>query len=95
MANRVIEANYNAMISALYAFASNVYILLSDMQTTTYMCTQALSEEDNAVGEIYPKIKDCTLKYAEATDKAKKVAESMQLELDEMKKEAEIWSSDD
>lgn len=95
MAQRVDEAKYEAMISALHAFASNVYTAASEMQSLASVCTQALGEEDKAVGEIYTKIKDCQLKYAEATNEAKSIAAAMQEELDEQKKEDQVWSSDE
>ena len=95
MAQRVDEAKYEAMISALYKFASNVYTSASEMQSLASVCAQALSEEDKAVGEIYKKIKDCQLKYAEASNQAKAIAASMQEELDEQRKEDQVWSSDD
>ena len=95
MAQRVDEAKYEAMISALDAFASNVYTAASEMQSLTSVCAQALSEEDKAVGEIYTKIKDCQLKYAEATNQAKSIAAAMQEELDEQRKEDQVWSSDE
>ena len=95
MAQRVDEDKYEAMISALYAFASNVYTAASEMQSLASVCAQALSEEDKAVGEIYTKIKDCQLKYAEATNQAKSIAAAMQEELDEQRKEDQVWSSDE
>ena len=95
MAQRVDEAKYEAMISALYAFASNVYNAASEMQSLASVCAQELSEEDKAVGEIYTRIRDCQLKYAEATAKAKSIAAAMQEELDEQRKEDQIWDSDD
>lgn len=95
MAQRVDEAKYEAMISALYTFASNVYTAASEMQSLASVCAQALSEEDKAVGEIYTKIKDCQLKYAEATNQAKAIAAAMQDELDEQRKEDQVWSSDE
>lgn len=95
MAQRVSEEKYDAMISALYTFASNVYIAASELQTLASVCTQALGEGDKAVDEIYKKIKDCQLKYAEATTQAKSIAAAMQEELDEQRKEDEIWNSDE
>jgi DNA repair ATPase RecN len=95
MAQRVDEAKYEAMIAALQTFASNVSTAASEMQSLASVCVQALSEEDQAVGEIYNKIRDCQLKYAEATNQAKSIAAAMQEELAEMKAEEQIWSSDD
>lgn len=95
MAQRVDEAKYEAMISALYTFASKVYIAASEMQTLASVCAQALSDEDKAVGEIYARIRDCQLKYAEATTEARNIAAAMQEELDEQRKEDQIWDSDD
>ena len=65
------------------------------MQTLASVCTQALGEEDKAVPEIYAKIRDCQLKYAEATNQAKAIAAAMQEELDEQRKEDQVWSNDD
>lgn len=92
---RIDEAKYEAMISALYRFASQVYVSASEMQTLASVCTQALGEEDKAVPEIYAKIKDCQLKYAEATNQAKAIAAAMQEELDEQRKEDQVWSSEE
>ena len=95
MAQRVDEAKYEAMISALNTFASNVYTASSEMQSLASVCTQALGEEDKAVGEIYSKIKDCQLKYADACTQARNIAAAMQEELDEQRKEDQVWSSDE
>ena len=92
---RIDEAKYEAMISALYRFASQVYVSASEMQTLASVCTQALGEEDKAAPEIYAKIRDCQLKYAEATNQAKAIAAAMQEELDEQRKEDQVWSNDD
>lgn len=95
MAQRVDEAKYEAMISALNAFASNVYTASSEMQTLASVCTQVLGEEDKAVGEIYSKIRNCQLKYADACNQAKSIAAAMQAELEQQRKEDQIWSEDD
>lgn len=95
MAQRVDEAKYEAMITALYTFATNVYNTASEMQSLATVCTQVLSAEDKAVGEIQTKINDCQVKYADATEKAKKIAAAMQEELDEQRKEDQVWSGDD
>lgn len=95
MAQRVDEAKYEAMISALNTFASSVKSASSEMQTHAYGCAQVLSEEDKAVNEIYAKIKDCQLKYAAACTQAQKIAQAMQEELDEQRKEDRVWSSDE
>lgn len=94
MAQRVDEQKYEAMIAALYRFASNVYTAASEMQTLASVCAQALGSEDAAVGEIYLKIKDSQEKYADATGQAKAIAGAMQQELDDIRKEREVWSSD-
>lgn len=95
MAQRVDEAKYTAMISALYTFASNVHSVASEMQTLASVCAQALNEEDKAVGEIYAKIQACQQKYAEATRQAKSIAAAMQEELEEQKKEDDVWNCDE
>lgn len=94
MAERVIESNYGEMISALYTFASNVYTKASEMQTVASVAASALGDEDSGVAETYKKLRECQLKYCEAVDMAKHIAATMQEELDEIKKEREIWESD-
>lgn len=95
MAERINEANYSAMITALYSFANNVYTSASEMQSLASVCVQAIGDEDNAAGEIYKRIKECLLKYAEATEMAKGIAEKMQEELEAAKEDRNNWSSDD
>lgn len=95
MAERINEANYNAMISALNRFAGTVYTSASEMQSLASVCVQAIGDEDNAAGEIYKRIKECLLKYTEATELAKSIAASMQQELDAAKEDRDNWGSDD
>ena len=95
MAQRIEEAKYEAMISALYAFANNVYSASTEMQSLTAVCSQALYEEDKAVPEIYAKIKGCQLKYAEACAQARAIAQAMREELEEQKKEDQVWANDE
>lgn len=94
MAERVDEAKYEAMIEALHTFASNVYTAASSMQDLAYGCAQKLSEEDKAAVEIYKRIKACQLNYAKATEKAREIATAMREELDEQKKEDDLWNED-
>ena len=95
MAQKVDEAKYEAMISALYTFANNVSTASSEMQSIAAVCVQALSEEDEAVGEIYSRIQDCQQKYEIACTQAKSIAAAMQEELDAQREERQTWSSDD
>ena len=95
MAQRIDEAKYEAMISALYAFASNVYNAASEMQTLASVCVQAIGDEDKAVASIYAQIKESQLKYEEATSQARSIADKMQEELEEQRREDQIWSEAD
>lgn len=95
MAQRVDEAKYESMITALGIFAQNVYNASTEMQALAGVCVQAIGEEDKAVAEIYKQVKECQEKYAEACAQAKDIATAMQEELDEQRKEDEVWSSDD
>lgn len=95
MAYVMDEAKYEAMISALHTFASNIDLASSEMTTLASVCVAALSEEDRAVGEIYKNIKDCQLKYSKAAGQAKIIAQLMQQELDESRKENAVWNNSD
>lgn len=92
---RINEQSYEAMIAALYHFANTVYSAASEMQILASGCAQGLGEEDKAIPEIYKQIKECQLKYAEAVKKAKDIAAAMQEELDDQRKEDQVWASDD
>ncbi len=91
---KINEQAYETMIAALYAFASKVYVSASEMQTLASVCTQAIGEGDKANQEIYGRVRDCTLRYAECTDVAKHIAEQMQFELDRQREEDQVWGDD-
>ncbi|MCD7822444.1 MAG: hypothetical protein LUG86_00230 [Oscillospiraceae bacterium] len=95
MADVYNEQNYQAMMQALYAFASNVYSVQSELQTLAGVCAGALVSGDQAVEEINKKITACTVKYAEIAERAGKLAEELQAEIDHHRKEDAIWAEDD
>ena len=87
MAQRIDEVKYEAMISALCTFASNVYTASSEILTLASDYAQTSSEVEKAVGEIYSKIRDYQSKYADAGTLAYWIADKMQMELDKQRKE--------
>ena len=95
MASIVNEAKYEAMISALNKFASTVYTKSSEMQSLATVCRSALGDTDEGSAEIYKKISECQVKYADAAKEARDIAAQMQEELDEQRKEREVWANDD
>lgn len=95
MADKIDEAKYDAMITALNSFAAKVSEASAEIQSLSSNCVQALGEEDKAVGPIAEKVRVCTGKYAEAAEQAQKIAQQMQQELEEAHREDEIWGSDD
>lgn len=95
MAARIDEARYSAMISALATFANQISNAVDKMQSYASACTQAIGDEDNAVGPICTKIRESEKKYLLAAKEAVNIAQEMQKELDEQKKEDAIWDSDD
>ena len=95
MAQKVDEARYEAMISALSSFASAVSSAVDEMDSIVNECVQNLSQEDEAVGQISSRIKGCEKKYLECCRQALTIAQDMQQELEAQQKEREIWSEDD
>lgn len=95
MADKINEPKYEAMISALSTFASSVYAASSELQSLASVCVQAIGDDDKAAPEIYKRIKDSQLKYADATDQAKDIAAKMQEELDDARKEDNVWNGSD
>ena len=91
---QINETCYENMMAALYAFASKIYTKSSEMQTLAYECTNALGEDDSGAKEAYKKIALCQQKYAEAAQEAKNIAAALQEELDNQKKEKEIWTEE-
>ena len=92
---RISETCYENMMTALYTFANVVYSKATEMQTLAYMCADVLGEEDSGAKEIYKKVSDTRIKYAEAVKEAKDIAAALQEELENQKKEAQIWNSED
>lgn len=92
---RINEQKYEEMISVLHTFATNVYNASSEMQSLATVCASALGDEDPAVAQITSQINDCQVKYADVCETARSIANEMQEELDEQRKENEMWSSDD
>ena len=94
MAQRVNEANYNAMITALGNFARNISTSADEMKSLAATCVSALGDEDKAAAPI-SKTTACAGKYLQAASMALKIAKAMQQELDAQKREDSVWSGDD
>ena len=95
MAERVNEANYEAMITALGNFAKNISSLADEMKSLSDTCISALSNTDKAIGPISAKTNACVRKYYTAASMALKIAKAMREELEEQQKEDQVWGSDD
>lgn len=91
MAERMIESNYQAMLEALYHFASRTGTLASNMQTLALIASSALEDEDTAVPAIYKQIRDCTVQYSNLADQAQAIAASISKELELGKTEHTVW----
>lgn len=87
------EARYSEMISALYAFSSNVYVASSEMQSLASVCISATDNDQSAINS-YEKLKPCLLAYSSACNTAKTIAAKMQEELEEAKRAAAVAAED-
>ena len=94
MADRMIEANYEAMISALTSFASNVTAATEELQSIVAACRQGLSEEDEAIGPITADIGKSEKKYYECCKQALFIAKAMEEELEAIRREREAMRDD-
>lgn len=95
MADRIDEAKYAAMIDALQRFAANVSSLAEQMESEAATVNAALGDEDEAIGEINRQLRASELKYMHACKQALNIASSMQEELDEARKERQVWQGDE
>ncbi len=94
MADRIDEGKYKAMIWALETFASKVSTASTELQSLAGTCAQSLSEEDKAIAPIYQQVRKCQEKYGEAATEARRIAGLMQGELEEQRKEDQVWAED-
>lgn len=95
MAERMREANYQAMLEALYNFAGRATTLASNMQTLALVASSALEDEDTAVPAIYKQVRDCSVKYSDLATQALKIASGISKELEIAKQENAVWVDDE
>lgn len=95
MADNIRNANYQAMMQALYNFHGRVYILASELHNVGLVASSALDEEDHAVPAIREELRRATVKYADLTKQAMDIAKAMEEELENVKKEQSIWNGTD
>lgn len=95
MADRVVEANYENMIEALSNCAKDIYDDAAELLNQANVCASALGDSDSAVPVILEKVTGCQQKYAECAAAAMDIANAMQTELEEIRKEKDVWESDD
>lgn len=94
MADRIVESKYESMISALNNFATNIRTKAGEMQSLANICQSALGEGDEGAMQIHRKISECVSKYNDAAGEAISIAQKMQTELDNQRREREVWNSD-
>lgn len=92
---RVDEAKYEAMIEALNTFANQVSSAVAEMESIAATSVNAIGAEDAAVGPINEQIRKSREKYDLAVQEAGRIAAAMQEELDEQRKEREVWDGDE
>lgn len=92
---RVDEAKYEAMIEALNTFANQVSTAVAEMESIAATSVNAIGSEDAAVAPINAQIRKSREKYDLAVQEAKRIAAAMQEELDEQRKEREVWDGDE
>ena len=95
MADRVVRANYENMIEALTGCAQKIYDDAAELLNQANVCASALGDSDNAVPQILQKVTECQQRYAECAGVAMDIANAMQEELEEVRKEEAVWESDD
>jgi len=95
MANRVIEANYENMITALQTSAKEIYNDATQLLTYASTCASALGEGDTGAANILANVQKAQQSYAECSAEAMNIAAAMQEELEEMQKERDVWADDD
>ena len=92
---RIDEARYESMISELNSFASKIGSSATELQSISSTCISAIGSDDKAVPTIVAKINLSVSKYMEAAADAKSIAQKMQEELDEQRREDQEWQGED
>lgn len=92
---RIDEKKYEDMIQELNSFHSTVINSSEEMLSTVETCAQGLGDDDPAATASLRDIKKSALHYKKAALKAKKIADAMTEELEEQRKEREVWNDND
>lgn len=95
MANRVSEQNYENMIEALVGAAHKIYGCAEQMMGYANTCASALGDGDEAIPKILENVTTAQQGYSECAASAMQIAQAMQEELDEMRKERDVWESEE
>lgn len=95
MASNINEAAYETMIGALNSFASKITELAGNLGAASDLCRSALSDDDAAIEPLCEKVKVSKGKYEACAATAKSIAGSMAEELEEARRERQVWSGND
>lgn len=91
MAMQMNEANYHAMIQALYNFGARIGQMAEDLGQIATSCIHNLGDEDASVSVICAEIEKTRNYYNHLVLKAVGIANAMQEELDHGELERMIW----
>lgn len=94
MNERVDEACYYNMIEELRGFVKDMHDNGTQMRDAIKSCTSILGDQDEGTNYILTSARDFLEKYLNIAINAKAIADAMESELEDQRKEREIWSSD-
>lgn len=92
---RIDEQKYSEMIEALNSFSSSVNQSSSEMQSLVQTCAQGLGDDDPAAQASLRNIQKSVLHYQKAALQAQKIAKDMSDELEEQRRENQVWSDNE
>lgn len=94
MAERMNQANYHAMIAALYTFGARTAQLSQDLQSAASRCQDILGNEDTGIADICQSIHIAHQHYSQLAMTALHLSKCMAEELKQGELELMLWESD-
>ena len=91
MATQMNEANYHAMIEALYTFGARAAQASEEMSAAATACLNKLGDEDASVAAICEAVEKTRKRYNDLALKALQIAGAMAKELGQGELERMIW----
>jgi len=95
MADRVVQSNYESMMSALQTFANGINEETDELRSITNVCATGLGDSDAAVKGMVTNINEIEKNLLKCAKQALTIAKEMNEELEAILEEQKVWDQED